>query len=534
MRKLLCLLMATLLLVGLCFALSSCGECKHPEFAEDYEIVDPTCTTDGKYVYTCLKCNEKVDVAPSADDTTMLKTGHTADNGAVTTAPTCTAAGEKTFKCKVCDAAMPEKTETVAALGHDADEEEYESDGTTHWNVCEREGCGAKVNEEACEMDFMGVDDDYCAKVCFICSYIDEDSMVEHSLDAGEITKTPTCSKQGEKTYTCENCGYELVEDVAVVPHTYDTTKFTTDGTNHWHACSACGAKDETSVAACVYGTPVVVDPEAGSCKPGSSTATCNGCGGQKVTAIPSSETHKLANATYDAANGATSYTCSVCACVYTITSAGQLMDFETSATARPNASPASETYWLTEVIDDTDGNKVVSATAAEVAETVNAYRLNGPFTSLEGYSKFILDFDIKTTEKGIASFQPVSITPKSALSVDGQGQWPGAFMQIKQDGSIVSCGGATLAPAGSVNANKWTHVSIMFDVETGTVTTYLDGVKVIEEVSAKHATLKMLYINIIIPKALTEDEIGCGILLDNMTLASGDTADIVLTMPAD
>ncbi len=519
--------MATLLLVGLCFALTSCGECKHAELSEDYEIVDPTCTADGKYVYTCLKCNEEVEVAPEADDTTMLKTGHTADNGTVTTAPTCTADGEKTFKCKVCDAAMPELTETVAALGHDVDEEEYESDGTTHWNVCEREGCGAKVNEEACEMNFMSIDEEHCAKACFVCAYVDQSTVQEHTMDAGTVSRAPTCAKVGELTYACEDCGYETTEEIALVAHTFDTAAWETDGTNHWHACSVCGEKDETSVTACVYGTPVVVNPEAGSCKPGSSTATCNGCGGTQVSAIPSDSQHKLSGVTTDAALGITKYTCSVCASVYTITGAGQLMDFETGATSNYDAN--NKPYWKTELVQEEDGNTVVSCTASEKLSSATDgenYYVHGPFrrAQMDGQKKFILDFDIKTTETGLCG--KFTVSPKSQT-----GSWPGDFLTIQADGSVIDRSSAEIAPAGTINATEWTHVSILYEAETGTITTYLNGVLCSSVVSSNHIGLTMQYVNLVIPKALTDEAVGSGVLLDNMTLATGDAASITLTV---
>ena len=47
-------------------------------------------------------------------------TGHSSDEGTVTKEPTCTEAGEKTYKCTVCGEVL--KTEEIAALGHDWDE----------------------------------------------------------------------------------------------------------------------------------------------------------------------------------------------------------------------------------------------------------------------------------------------------------------------------------------------------------------------------------------------------------------------------
>lgn len=525
MKKLVCLLMATLLLVGLCFVLASCGECKHGEYATEYEIVDPTCTEDGKYIYTCLKCSEKVEVAPAADDTVMLKTGHTANKGEVTTAPTCTADGEKTFKCKTCDAALPEKTETVPALGHDVDAEAFVNDGTNHWNVCEREGCGAKVNETAHEMFFGQYSETHCAEVCDICLYVDEESMVAHAFDEGTETKAATCSKVGTKTYTCENCGYEHDEEISMTAHTYDTTKHVSDGENHWYACSACGAADETSVTPCSYGEATVTPPVAGSCAPGKSVETCTGCGFEKATAIPSDAAHKLANATFDGEN-TVSYTCTECASVFSVSGAGNLYDYETSATSVK--SWTSVACWKNEVVEGADGNHYVSATVAEKIENPDAHYLQGPFKGMDSMTAFIMDFDVMADpEKGMCG--------DTGFACKGKDGWfnPNKILTLKADGSITGGDACTdeLAPAGTVNGTSWTHVTIVCDLATGNVAYFINGTLAGSAEGSCLAGKTLTYINVIIPMATTDEQVGCGICLDNLVLATGDNAGVNLAV---
>ena len=88
---------------------------------------EPTCTKAGVKTYTCTVCKETKTEAIAA-------LGHTWDDGKVTTEPTCTEAGVKTYTCTVC---KETKTETVAALGHvDADKD----------NKCDR--CGEKLGED--------------------------------------------------------------------------------------------------------------------------------------------------------------------------------------------------------------------------------------------------------------------------------------------------------------------------------------------------------------------------------------------------
>ena len=88
---------------------------------------EPTCTEAGVKTYTCTVCKETKTEAIAA-------LGHKWDDGKVTTEPTCTEAGVKTYTCTVC---KETKTEAVAVLGHvDADKD----------NRCDR--CGEKLGED--------------------------------------------------------------------------------------------------------------------------------------------------------------------------------------------------------------------------------------------------------------------------------------------------------------------------------------------------------------------------------------------------
>ena len=67
-----------------------------------------TCIAAGTKTYTCTKCK-------ATKTETVAATGHSYDSGKVTKAATCTATGTKTFTCTKCKAT---KTETIAAKGH--------------------------------------------------------------------------------------------------------------------------------------------------------------------------------------------------------------------------------------------------------------------------------------------------------------------------------------------------------------------------------------------------------------------------------
>ena len=52
----------------------------------------------------------------------------------------------------------------------------------------------------------------------------------EHKWDNGKVTKEPTCTEKGEKTFTCTDCGATKVEEVPALGHDYVDGK-----------CSRCG-----------------------------------------------------------------------------------------------------------------------------------------------------------------------------------------------------------------------------------------------------------------------------------------------------
>lgn len=95
---------------------------------------------------------------------------HSWNSGTVTTAPTCTAAGVKTFTCTVCSAT---KTEAVEALGHSYGAWTKLND-TQHQRVCSRDA-----------------------------SHVEKEN---HTWDAGKVTREPAVGVAGEKTYTCTVC----------------------------------------------------------------------------------------------------------------------------------------------------------------------------------------------------------------------------------------------------------------------------------------------------------------------------------------
>ena len=105
---------------------------------------------------------------------------HTFDDGVITTKPTDTTDGVRTYTCTVCGY---EKTESVPKLGH-TPSAEWSYDSENHWKICTDEGCNEKLE------------------------------LAAHTFDNGVVTTEPTENSEGVKTYTCEICGYKKTESI--------------------------------------------------------------------------------------------------------------------------------------------------------------------------------------------------------------------------------------------------------------------------------------------------------------------------------
>ena len=140
---------------------------------------------------------------------------HDWDNGQVTTQPTCTNAGEKTFTCNECGR---KKTEQIDATGHSW-KQEWNSDETHHWHECAN-GCDAKdAYAEHADADKNHVCDT-CGKVLSECA----DDNKDHKCDyCGKVLSE--CADDN-KDHKCDYCGKVLSECA-------DTDKD--------HKCDYCG-----------------------------------------------------------------------------------------------------------------------------------------------------------------------------------------------------------------------------------------------------------------------------------------------------
>ena len=135
------------------------------------------------------------------------KSSHTWDSGTVTTAPTCTKGGKKTYTCTVCHAT---KTESINATGHNW-KSDWTSDATHHWHECANENCDVTDNAG-------------------------KDGYAEHSGG------TATCTEKA----VCTHCGQSYGE-TNPVNHT-GTEQWTQTTTTHekkWNCCNTVSVPNE-------------------------------------------------------------------------------------------------------------------------------------------------------------------------------------------------------------------------------------------------------------------------------------------------
>ncbi len=176
----------------------------------------PTCTTSGIRTYSCTKCGDSY-------TTTVSYSGHSYDNGRIIKEATCTQSGTKLYTCTSCGES---KTNTVTAKGHkeetfdgrDATCTEYGWKTGSKCAVCDEVLSGNEVlyptghslvsvtksNDVFCIKNIGNNKVSYCSK----CDYLDgtQDIFYEHCWQNMGIVKN---SKGKDiKRYTCIECGY--------------------------------------------------------------------------------------------------------------------------------------------------------------------------------------------------------------------------------------------------------------------------------------------------------------------------------------
>ena len=246
------------------YTVSDKGACTHTDYGTTERTVPATCGEAGRVDTICDNCGEVISTRE------LPPTGaHVWGNGVVTTAPTETTPGVRTFTCSGCDQT---RTEAIPATGaHD-----YQftktvaptcTDGGYDLYTCS--GCGATERRNL--TDAAG-----------------------HKWDGGTVTTAPTETTPGVRTFTCTVCSQTRTEAIpATGAHDYQFTKNVaptcTDGGYDLYTCSGCGATERRNLTDAAghkwdNGTVTTAPTET---TPGVRTFTCTVCDQTRTEAIP-------------------------------------------------------------------------------------------------------------------------------------------------------------------------------------------------------------------------------------------------------
>lgn len=237
---------------------------------------EPTEEEEGLMTYTCGDCGQTKDEPidklehvhnwsdwEQNDETTHIRScrcnetqtaPHNFGTGVVTTQPTHTSQGVKTFVCEDCGYSytedIPETTE------HEWSDWSDNQNGT-HTRSCR---CG-------------------------------EDETKDCAYDAGVVTEQPTHTEKGVKTYTCTVCGHAYTEDIPVLTdHAWGEwiVNKLDEANTHIRYCIC----DETQTAPHSFDNGVVTTKPTHTSK-GVKTFTCVDCGYSYTEDVPETTEHQ-------------------------------------------------------------------------------------------------------------------------------------------------------------------------------------------------------------------------------------------------
>lgn len=174
------------------YKVSSKGACLHTGYGTTENTVPATCGADGRVDTICSNCGDVI-----ATEVIPATGAHTWDNGTVTTEPTETTAGVRTFTCAVCSQT---KTEVIPATG-------------AHTFVFTK-----NIAPTCTEAGY----DLYTCSGCGASEQRNVKPALGHKWDSGTVTTEPTETDPGTMTYTCTVCGATKTEVIpATGPHTH-------------------------------------------------------------------------------------------------------------------------------------------------------------------------------------------------------------------------------------------------------------------------------------------------------------------------
>lgn len=188
--------------------------CEFDEAGEPDEIIEPTCTTPGYKVYKCHYEKNNEAGTPCCDREKRVKyadaLGHKEtdlEDDKVHHDATCVKGGYWEGTCKTCG----QKVEVPDGTEPDLTKHDYEGQ---EWVTTKEATCGAAGEKVL-----------HCKRAPNDPSH-DKTEMIpatgKHTWDEGKVTKAPTCTEEGEKTFTCTGCNETKTEKIPVDPNAHD------------------------------------------------------------------------------------------------------------------------------------------------------------------------------------------------------------------------------------------------------------------------------------------------------------------------
>ena len=231
------------------------------------KAIAATCTSNGKTEGShCSVCGAVI-----KSQTIIKATGHKYGNWVITKSASCKEDGSKKRTCSVCGKT---ETQTISKTQHTVVTDKAipatcTTDGKTEGSHCSV--CGEVIKAQTVI------------------------KATGHKYNDGKVTKQPTCTETGVKTYTCSDCGATKIETIPAKGHTEVIDKAvaatcTTDGKTEGSHCSVCGEviKSQTVIKATGHKYDDGKITKQPTCaETGVKTYTCSECGATKTETIP-------------------------------------------------------------------------------------------------------------------------------------------------------------------------------------------------------------------------------------------------------
>lgn len=270
-------LKSILIIFGICLLLAGCKEkCEHQY--QSQVTKDASCTAEGEMTFSCTLCQDSYTEA-------IPTLAHQFSDPVITKEPTCAEEGIESGTCTVCGQASSQPIEKLPHTLTNVSKITVAANCTVAGQgVGDCTVCGTKavpgtipINdthdwEETVQWKPTCKRLGRNLRACKLCKFSETYDVpaTEHVFEPTRYISTPGCEREGIAIKTCPGCGLETKGSVPATGHTWTGTTCKT--------CTTCGNCDPTSSH-----TYEITDQQAGSDKmAGFDTMKCTGCGHTK------------------------------------------------------------------------------------------------------------------------------------------------------------------------------------------------------------------------------------------------------------